>query len=86
VSYTVSFRPAAGRDLKALQEVDQKRIGAKIDALAKNPRPPGSKMLQGEERYMCLRVGTFRVIYDVRDEELLVLVIRIAHRREVYRK
>lgn len=86
MSYAVTYRPAVARDLKALQKPEQKRIAATIDALQEDPRPAASKMLEGPERLMCLRVGVFRIVYEVRDEERVVRVIRVAHRREVYRR
>ncbi len=60
------------------------RLGARIDALADDPRPPSATKLVGSE-YWRVRVGDYRVVYDIHDDELIVLVVRIAHRREVYR-
>jgi mRNA interferase RelE/StbE len=86
VAYTVELKPAAVRDLKAIQERDRKRIKTRIDALAENPRPHGVKVLQGGEGYLRLSVGDYRIIYTVFDQVLLVVVIRIGDRREVYRR
>ena len=83
--YLVELRPAAARTLRDLPASDRRRIAARIDALASNPRPAGVKLLAGPERLWRLRVGDFRIIYQVADEVLRVLVIRIGHRREVYR-
>ena len=85
MAYAVELKPAAARDLKAIPEPDRKRIRAKIDALAVNPRPQGVKALQGGEGYLRARVGDYRIIYTVLDRALLVIVIRIGNRREVYR-
>ncbi|MCD4726205.1 MAG: type II toxin-antitoxin system RelE/ParE family toxin, partial [Pirellulales bacterium] len=54
-------------------------------ALAKNPRPAGAKMLAGPNRFLRVRVGDYRIIYRVEDDRLVVLVVRVGHRREVYR-
>jgi len=64
----------------------QERIRKDIDSLAHNPRPPGATAMQGTERGLIrIRVGDYRVVYQVKDRELIVLVVRIGHRREVYR-
>lgn len=85
--YQVSLQPTALRELATLPIAVQRRIGRAIDALAIDPRPRGSKQLVGRptERIWRIRVGDYRVLYDIRDAELIVLVIRIGHRREVYR-
>ena len=79
------MKPAAVRDLGALERRNLVRVARRIDGLADNPRPPGVEKLKGAEGLWRVRVGDYRVIYTVRDEVLLVLVIRIGHRREVYR-
>ncbi|MEK7411986.1 MAG: type II toxin-antitoxin system RelE/ParE family toxin [Planctomycetota bacterium] len=58
---------------------------AAIDALAHNPRPPGAKKLVGGAGEWCIRVGDYRIVYEVHGGRLVVLVVRVAHRREVYR-
>lgn len=84
--YTVSFKPQAERDLKKIKDRRTlKRILDAIGALEKNPRPAGVRALQGDTSILRLRVGDYRVLYTVLDRELLVLVIAIGHRREVYR-
>ena len=85
MAYTVELRPAAARALRKLAKVEQKRIGARIDALAANPRPAGAKQLAGPGKLYRVRVGDHRIIYQIRDAVLLVLVVGIGHRREVYR-
>ncbi len=81
----IEFRPAALRGLKALSADVRRRIKPKIDALADNPRPPGVEKLSGHERRYRMRVGDYRIIYSIEDQVLLVLIIRLGHRREVYR-
>jgi len=85
LTYRVKILPAAQRDLAGLPRRDRKRIDERILSLATNPRPPGVKALQGQRGLLRLRVGNYRVIYQVRDEVLLVLVVKVGHRREVYR-
>lgn len=63
----------------------KERIGAAIEALASDPRPPGAVKLAGRDDFR-IRVGDYRIVYAVEDAEQIVLVARIAHRREVYRR
>lgn len=74
----------ASRDLAAAPVPDRKRIARKIDALAKDPRPSGSRKLRGAEDLYRIRSGDYRIIYEVQDEVLIVLVILIRHRGRVY--
>ncbi len=85
--YRVSLQPTAKRELASLPVGVRRRIGRAVDALATDPRPSGSKRLAGRpaERICRIRVGDNRVLYEVRDTELVVLVIRVGHRREIYR-
>jgi len=71
--------------LAALQRRDRVRVARKIDSLAGDPRPAGVEKPRGAEDLWRVRVGDDRIIYTIRDEVLLVLVVRIGHRREVYR-
>lgn len=84
MAYRVEYKPAAERDLLALPPDVQRRIRPKIDALADNPRPHGVKKLKGEENTWRIRVGDYRVIYEIHDRILLVLVLRIRHRGSAY--
>ena len=84
--YRVAFIPRAARELAALPREAQARIDARILALSHDPRPPGVKKLQGEDGFYRIRVGDYRVVFSVDDRDLLVLVVRIAARGEVYRK
>jgi mRNA interferase RelE/StbE len=63
----------------------RKRVSAAIDALATNPRPQGAKVLTGMTRVLRVRLGDYRIVYQVQDDQLVVLVIDIGHRREIYR-
>ena len=86
MAYRVEFLKTAAGELAALPRADQRRIAARIDALRDNPRPPGVKMLAGGDKLYRLRVGDFRVIYSIDGKKLVVLVIRIGHRKDVYGK
>lgn len=83
-SYSLLFKRSVARDLRALPKAEVARVLAKIDSLAGNPRPPGCEKLSAQERYR-LRVGRYRVVYEIRDRELVVLVVKVAHRKDVYR-
>jgi len=83
MGWTVSILPHAARQLKKLDKNVSKRIGQAITALGDNPRPPGSKKLVSVDAWR-IRIGDWRVIYQVHDDRLIVLVVRVGHRREVY--
>ena len=85
MAYTVEFLKTAERELAALPKDTQRQIARKIDALRENPRPPGVKLLHGEERFYRLRVGEYRVIYSIEGKRLVILVIKIGHRKDVYK-
>lgn len=85
MTYRIEFTPRADRQFRSLPAAVQKRLGKRIDKLAQNPRPRGVEKLEGEIGLLRLRVGRYRVIYTVQDERLLVLVVKIGHRRDVYR-
>lgn len=85
MAYIVRFERSALRELAALPERDQKRIIKKIEALSQDPHPAGSKKLKGNDEIWRIRVGDYRVLCRIKDAELVVLVVKVAHRREVYR-
>jgi mRNA interferase RelE/StbE len=84
-TYQIVFTPVARRQLASLDPPTRRRVAHRIEALGVDPRPPGAEMLKGGQGELRIRIGDWRVIYVVRDEELLVLVIKIGHRRDVYR-
>lgn len=84
-SYRLLIKRSAAKELEALPRKDLARIAAKIERLAGNPRPPSSEKLSGEEKYR-LRQGDYRILYSIDDPSLTVTVVKIGHRREVYRK
>lgn len=82
--YSLVFKRSVAKDLRAFPARDVKRILERIDALAADPRPPGCEKLSGKESYR-VRQGAYRIIYLVEDKEVCVVVVKVAHRRDVYR-
>jgi mRNA interferase RelE/StbE len=83
--YAVRLKPRAERDLDRLPIQVARRIWQRLLALETNPRPPGCTKLVGEEDAYRIRVGDYRVVYLIDDKGQLVEIVRVAHRREVYR-
>ena len=81
--YRIEVRPAAMRALRKIEPQHQARIQAAISLLATNPYPPGAKALQGRDG-LRVRVGDYRIIYTVHAKVLLVVVVTVGHRRDVY--
>jgi len=84
VRYAVEITPAATRQIRKLHPTLQARILGRISGLADVPRPPGCTKLTGRDNLYRLRVGDFRVLYSIVDAELIILIVKVAHRREVY--
>lgn len=83
--YAVEIRPSARRELADVPKGQRQRIAAKIDALADDPRPAGCVKLAGGADLWRIRIGNYRVVYTIDGQRLIVQVVRVAHRREVYR-
>ena len=83
--YEILIERAAERDLRALPHTIFNRIVSRINALAENPRPPGCHKLTGSRNDWRIRIGDYRVIYDIDDARRRVRIFRVRHRREVYR-
>jgi mRNA interferase RelE/StbE len=83
--YRVRTSPDADKQLAKLDGSVRIRVAQRIDQLAENPRPQGCKKLKGDDNLWRVRAGDYRIVFSIHDDLLLVLVIRIAHRREVYR-
>lgn len=84
-SYEIRFRRSVSKDLRRLPRQDIERILETITALADDPRPPGVEKLSASEKYR-IRCGRYRVLYEIRDDRLVVTVVKVAHRRHVYRR
>ena len=83
--YSLDFRPSALKSLERIARPDQVRLAKAIEGLRTNPHPPAAKKLSGEHEWWRLRVGDYRVIYAIEKQRLVILVLKIGHRREVYR-
>jgi mRNA interferase RelE/StbE len=84
--YRIEIMRPALKQLEALSREEQERLTTEINGLADDPRPRGVEKLKGVADQYRIRVGSYRVIYTIRDDRLIVLVLRIGHRRDVYRK
>jgi mRNA interferase RelE/StbE len=84
-SYKLRIKKSAAKELEAIpRKADRQRIVNRIESLAKNPRPPGCKKLSGLERYR-VRQGSYRIVYAIEDNELIVYVVKIGDRKSVYK-
>lgn len=85
MAYRIEVKRTARKALLALPQVYRERIAEAIEALADEPRKLGTRKLAGSDRLYRLRVGDYRVIYEIHDDRLVVMVIKVGHRREIYR-
>lgn len=83
-AYKVYFKESVEKDLNAIPKKDLKKILRRIATLAQNPRPAGHEKLTGQERYR-VRQGRYRIVYSIQDEVLAVWIVRVGHRKDVYR-
>ena len=83
-SYSLGINASAAKELEAIPLRDRRRVARKIGGLAEEPRPAGCEKLSGQERYR-LRQGDYRILYEVNDTAQTVTVVKIGHRRDVYR-
>jgi mRNA interferase RelE/StbE len=81
--YRIELRPAAAKALRKIDAQDRGRIQGAIALLGEDPRPPGAKTLQGRDG-LRVRVGKYRIIYTVRDDVLLIVIVTLGHRKDVY--
>ena len=82
--FEVIFKQSVARDLRQIPKKDVTRILNRIKALSIEPRPPGVEKLSGQDKYR-VRQGDYRILYEVRNNELIVVVVKIGHRRDVYK-
>ena len=83
-SYKLFIKPSAAKELESVPAKARRMIARKVQSLAMDPRPRGSEKLSGEDLYR-IRQGDYRVLYDIQDKAGVIVVIKIGHRREVYR-
>jgi mRNA interferase RelE/StbE len=84
VKYKLQIKPSAVKELEKLPRKDLQKIVKKIQLLSIDPRPVGCEKLSGEEKFR-IRQGNYRIIYSIEDDRLIVFVVKIGHRRDIYR-
>lgn len=84
-SYKVLIKPSAVKELESIPSRDRSRIVYRIQGLAENPRPPGCEKLSGQEKYR-VRQGKYRILYQIFDDEVVVLVVKVGKREKVYKR
>lgn len=84
MTYTIEIKPSATKQIKKLSQDLQEQIALTINNLAINPRPDGVKKLKNLDSYR-VRVGDYRIIYKIQDNVLLIIVVRVGHRKDVYK-
>jgi len=83
--YRILIKPSAVKEIEAISpKKDRQRIVARISKLADNPRPPGCEKLSGQEKYR-IRQGRYRIVYSIEDQDLIVYVVKVGYRKDVYR-
>lgn len=82
--YELSIKASVAKDLRDLSAKDVRLVLGRIEGLAEDPRPTGCEKLSGQERYR-VRQGVYRILYEIRDHELIVVVVKVGHRRDVYK-
>lgn len=83
-AYRIFFKESVHRDLNPIPRKDLRKILERIKALSEDPRPQGCEKLTGQERYR-LRQGKYRIVYSIQDDELTVWVVKVGHRKDIYR-
>jgi mRNA interferase RelE/StbE len=83
-SYRIVFKKSVAKDLRPIPKKDVQRILKRIDGLADDPRPAGAEKLSGDEKYR-IRQGNYRILYAIEDDIITVTIVKVAHRRDVYR-
>lgn len=81
--YEIRFLPSVRKDLRGITKGAVWRIVEKIDQLAENPRPPDCKKLTGSNLFR-VRVGAYRIVYEIKDNDVVVVIVKVGHRRDVY--
>ena len=84
--YKIAFKPVVKKDFRKLSTQDATRVRKAIDALATNPKGKGCSRLKAKEKLWRKRVGSIRIVYEIIEQTLIVTIINVAHRKDVYRK
>jgi mRNA interferase RelE/StbE len=82
--YRIYFKESVEKDFRIIPKKDLRKIVLRIEALAKDPRPPVHEKLTGQERYR-IRQGRYRIIYSIQDKDLTIWVVKVGHRKDVYK-
>lgn len=83
--YKIEVKKSAAKEIAHLPRKDTQAVLARISALAENPRPPDCKKLSAQDRYR-IRCGDYRILYSIEDDILIVYIVKVGHRKEVYRR
>ena len=86
MTYTIKFRPAVKKSLKKLPVKELKRIKRKIEALAEKLPDPATTKMKGNNNFHKIRVGEYRIIYEIHDDILVILVVKVGHRKDIYNR
>ena len=84
-SYKLYIKPSAVKEIESLPKKDRIRVVQKIQGLTVDPRPPGCEKLTGDDKYR-VRQGRYRIVYSIKDDELIVIVVKVGHRKDIYKK
>lgn len=84
--YRIEYRPSVKKSLRKFPKTDQKRILDRIDAIAENLPDPATTKMKGNNNFHKIRIGDYRVIYEIHDDILVILVSKIGHRKNVYKR
>ena len=82
--YKITIKKSAAKELQEIPKKGLRKIVKRIQILAQNPRPPGSQKLSGQQQYR-IRQGDYRIVYSIDDKDLIIDIVKIGHRREIYR-
>jgi len=86
VRYSVEFRPAVLKSMKRLPKRELRRIKKKIDDLAENLPDPATTKMKGNNTFHRIRAGDYRIVYEIHDDRLVILVVKVGHRKDVYKR
>ncbi len=83
--FQIEWKKSALKELKKLDKSSIQKILKKVQSLSSNPRPPGVRKLRGSDKFYRIRVGEYRIVYEISDPVLRIYIIRVGHRKDVYR-
>ena len=85
MKYRIKVQRSAAKALKKIPKLDRKRIGKKIDSLAEKLPSPDTTKMKGNNPFHKVRVGEYRIVYEIQDDVLLILIVKVGHRKDIYR-